>query len=58
MRRCDWAEHSPLEQEYHDSKWGIPVFDDHELFKMLMLERPQLMYKDKIYLYTGSALKM
>ncbi len=41
MRRCDWAEYSPLEQEYHDTKWGIPVLDDHTLFKMLMLEGMQ-----------------
>ncbi|MCL2333435.1 MAG: DNA-3-methyladenine glycosylase I [Candidatus Methanoplasma sp.] len=39
--RCDWADRSPLERIYHDTKWGIPVHDDKELFKMLMLESMQ-----------------
>ena len=33
--RCDWANHSELEKEYHDTYWGRPVHDDKELFKML-----------------------
>ncbi|AMC93772.1 DNA-3-methyladenine glycosylase (plasmid) [Erysipelothrix larvae] len=36
--RCDWAHRHPLEQDYHDTYWGVPVYDDLELFKMLMLE--------------------
>lgn len=40
-KRCDWANHSLLEQKYHDEKWGIPIFDDKELFKMLCLEGMQ-----------------
>jgi DNA-3-methyladenine glycosylase I len=39
--RCDWANHSLLEQEYHDKKWGIPVHDERELFRMLILEGKQ-----------------
>jgi DNA-3-methyladenine glycosylase I len=39
--RCDWANHSPLERDYHDRKWGIPVHDERELFKMLILEGKQ-----------------
>jgi len=30
-----------LEQEYHDTQWGIPVHDDKTLFKMLILEGMQ-----------------
>jgi DNA-3-methyladenine glycosylase I len=39
--RCDWAQHSKLEQKYHDTQWGVPVHDDKELFKMLILEGKQ-----------------
>ena len=39
--RCDWANHNELERKYHDEKWGIPVFEDKELFKMLCLEGMQ-----------------
>lgn len=41
IKRCDWANHSLLEQKYHDEKWGIPISDDKELFKMLCLEGMQ-----------------
>lgn len=41
MKRCDWAEHNRLEQEYHDTEWGIPVHDDRKLFEMLILEGKQ-----------------
>lgn len=41
MLRCDWANSNQLEQEYHDEKWGIPVFEDKQLFKMLCLEGMQ-----------------
>lgn len=41
VKRCDWAIKSKLEQEYHDSEWGIPCHDDKKLFKMLMLEGKQ-----------------
>ena len=27
--------------EYHDKEWGVPVFDDHQLFTMLILEGAQ-----------------
>lgn len=41
IKRCDWALKSEIEMEYHDNKWGIPVHDDRELFKMLILEGQQ-----------------
>jgi len=40
-KRCDWAERSPREREYHDTQWGVPVHDDKTLFKMLILEGMQ-----------------
>lgn len=41
VKRCDWVGDNQLEQDYHDKKWGIPVFDDRELFKLLILEGMQ-----------------
>lgn len=35
--RCDWAK-KPLEIEYHDSEWGVPVHDDRKLFEFLVLD--------------------
>lgn len=39
--RCDWANKNELDKKYHDEKWGRPVHDDRELFKMLILEGKQ-----------------
>ena len=41
IQRCSWANHSALEQEYHDKEWGKPVHDDLKLFEMLILEGKQ-----------------
>ena len=42
MKRCKWAaDVEPLYTKYHDEEWGIPVFDDRELFEMLILEGAQ-----------------
>lgn len=38
--RCDWAR-DPLEVEYHDTEWGVPVYDDRKLFEFLVLEAAQ-----------------
>lgn len=40
MHRCDWAK-KPLDIEYHDKDWGVPVHDDRYLFEMLILEGAQ-----------------
>lgn len=31
----------PLEREYHDSEWGVPVYDDQVLFEFITLEGAQ-----------------
>lgn len=36
--RCGWATSDPLYLAYHDEEWGIPCFDDGQLFERLMLE--------------------
>lgn len=36
--RCGWCLSSDLYKEYHDTEWGIPVYDDQKLFEFLILE--------------------
>ena len=36
--RCTWCGNDPLYMEYHDTEWGVPVYDDATLFEFLMLE--------------------
>ena len=38
VERCFWAHESELMAHYHDTEWGIPVYDDQRLFEKLMLE--------------------
>ena len=39
MKRCFWVdEHSELYKKYHDEAWGVPKYDDRELFELLILE--------------------
>lgn len=39
--RCRWACGNLLDQQYHDTEWGVPVRDDRLLFEMLTLEGAQ-----------------
>jgi len=39
--RCAWAERSELEQQYHDTEWGVPEHNDQRLFEFLLLEGAQ-----------------
>ncbi len=39
--RCQWCSSDELYQQYHDQEWGVPVYDDRELFEMLNLEGAQ-----------------
>lgn len=40
--RCAWVEgKDPLYVAYHDEEWGVPNFDDQQLFEMLCLEGAQ-----------------
>lgn len=39
--RCAWADADPLYISYHDTEWGVPVFDDRKLFEFLLLEGAQ-----------------
>jgi len=41
-KRCTWCdENSKIYTEYHDKQWAVPVYDDTELFEMLILEGMQ-----------------
>lgn len=39
--RCKWATHTNHEKEYHDTEWGVPLYDDQLLFEFLILEGAQ-----------------
>ncbi len=42
IRRCPWAGDSSLTYiEYHDTEWGVPVWDDATQFEFLVLEGAQ-----------------
>ena len=41
MERCGWCEGSELYRQYHDTEWGVPVFDDRRHFEFLVLESAQ-----------------
>ncbi len=36
--RCSWAQSDPVDREYHDRAWGVPIRDSRELWETLMLE--------------------
>lgn len=39
MKRCFWVNmDNPLYVDYHDFEWGVPKYDDHELYELLILE--------------------
>ena len=39
--RCPWCLGSELYLNYHDTEWGVPVFDDRKHFEFLVLESAQ-----------------
>ncbi len=42
IKRCRWAEGVSLQYiEYHDTEWGVPVYDDRTQFEFLILEGAQ-----------------
>ncbi len=38
---CPWAENPGIMKEYHDTEWGVPVFDELKMFEFLVLESAQ-----------------
>ncbi len=42
IKRCKWAEGVSLAYiEYHDTEWGVPMYDDRSQFEFLILEGAQ-----------------
>ena len=41
LTRCEWCGDDPLYQRYHDREWGVPLYDDKQLFELLILEGAQ-----------------
>jgi DNA-3-methyladenine glycosylase I len=42
VSRCAWVkEGDTLYEKYHDTEWGIPVYDDRKIFEFLVLESAQ-----------------
>jgi DNA-3-methyladenine glycosylase I len=41
-KRCAWVpEDDELYRAYHDTEWGVPVYDDRKIFEFLVLESAQ-----------------
>ena len=39
LHRCSWVDlNSEVYVNYHDEEWGVPKYDDRELFELLILE--------------------
>ena len=36
--RCQWCLGDSIYENYHDTEWGVPVYDDRKLFEFLTLE--------------------
>jgi DNA-3-methyladenine glycosylase I len=36
--RCGWCLSSDLYKNYHDTEWGVPIYEDKKLFEFLILE--------------------
>ncbi|MFI4918149.1 MAG: DNA-3-methyladenine glycosylase I [Legionellales bacterium] len=39
--RCAWVTKDQIYIDYHDKEWGIPVYNNHQLFEFLILEGAQ-----------------
>jgi len=37
-KRCPWLSDNPLMIKYHDTEWGVPLYNDRKLFEFLILE--------------------
>lgn len=41
VKRCSWCNTDPIYISYHDTEWGVPIYDDQLLFEFLILEGMQ-----------------
>src|SRR5579864_9541552 len=40
-KRCAWVTDDLIYIQYHDTEWGVPIYDDRLLFEFLILEGAQ-----------------
>jgi DNA-3-methyladenine glycosylase I len=40
-QRCQWCGDDPVYIKYHDEEWGVPEYDDRQLFAKLILDGAQ-----------------
>ncbi len=38
MERCPWSTTEQIYIDYHDTEWGMPVYNSRDLFAKLMLD--------------------
>ena len=38
IKRCKWCGNDPIYIKYHDTEWGVPIYDDSKIFEFLLLE--------------------
>ncbi|MCG8491156.1 MAG: DNA-3-methyladenine glycosylase I [Sneathiellales bacterium] len=38
LNRCRWCGDDPIYQAYHDTEWGVPVYDSRALYEKLILD--------------------
>src|SRR5512145_3189532 len=38
LTRCGWSEKYPLLNQYHDTEWGVPLYDENRVFEMFALD--------------------
>jgi DNA-3-methyladenine glycosylase I len=41
IKRCDWVGDEEIYTHYHDTEWGVPVYDSELLFQHLLLDGAQ-----------------
>ncbi|MCF6193536.1 MAG: DNA-3-methyladenine glycosylase I [Kangiellaceae bacterium] len=41
MKRCSWPGDDPIYIDYHDTEWGVPVYESELLFQHLLLDGAQ-----------------
>jgi len=41
IKRCAWCSEDPMYKAYHDTEWGVPIYEDDLLFEFLILEGMQ-----------------
>lgn len=66
IKRCGWVKlNDPLYIAYHDNEWGKPLYDDSEIFALLVLESQQaglswqtLLHKREAYMREFSGLSI